>query len=235
MRDYNLKTLYSQSLGIKAAWKIASVTRTEDEIHMRVECYKRATWTDPETKQRALIKDWHERTWRHTDTCECKTLVTCRVPHIELKGGRTKMVQPPWALTGGRFTRHFETHIIPLLSQTRTVRGAARLARVTEDQVDGVMQRAVARGLLGVMLSCVNVEVWHRLPAAPLRNRVEGCSQEGHFDSGRLAGCPPLFYSVSGFVCGFESNSDMRLFISAMARLQFASGSRPPRPPRKRP
>ena len=52
------------------------------------------------------------------------------------------MVQPPWALTGGRFTRHFETHIISLRSQTRTVRGAARLARVTEDQVDGVMQRA---------------------------------------------------------------------------------------------
>ena len=36
-----------------------------------------------------------------------------------------------------------------------------------------------------------NVEVWHRLPAAPLRNRVKGCNQEGHSDSGRVAGCPP--------------------------------------------
>jgi hypothetical protein len=36
-----------------------------------------------------------------------------------------------------------------------------------------------------------NVELWHRLPEAPLRNRVKGCSQEGHFDSGRVAGCPP--------------------------------------------
>ena len=148
MRDYDLKTLYAQSLGIKAPWKIASVTRTEDEIHIRVGCSKRATWTDPETKQRALIKDWHERTWRHMDTCECKTLVTCRVPRIELKNGRTMMVQPPWARAGGRFTRHFEVHIISLLAQTRTVRGAARLAQVTDDQVDGVMQRAVARGLL---------------------------------------------------------------------------------------
>ncbi len=36
-----------------------------------------------------------------------------------------------------------------------------------------------------------NVEVWHRLPGAPLRNRFQGCSKEGHFDSGRVAGCPP--------------------------------------------
>jgi transposase len=148
MRDYDLKTLYSQSLGIKAPWKIASVTRTEDQIHIRVGCSKRAKWTDPETKQRALIKDWHERTWRHMDTCECQTMVTCSVPRIDLKSGRTMMVHPPWAVAGGRFTRLFEHHIILLLGQTRTVRGAARLARVTEDQVDGVMRRAVSRGLL---------------------------------------------------------------------------------------
>lgn len=148
MRDYDLKTLYSQSLGIKAPWKIASVTRTENQIHIRVECSKRATWTDPETKQRALIKDWHERTWRHMDTCECQTMVTCRVPRIELKSGRTMMVHPPWAVAGGRFTRLFESQIILLLGQARTVRGAARLAQVTEDQVDGVMQRAVSRGML---------------------------------------------------------------------------------------
>ena len=36
-----------------------------------------------------------------------------------------------------------------------------------------------------------NVKVWHRLPGAPLRNRVKGCSQEGHFDLVRVAGCPP--------------------------------------------
>ena len=148
MRYYDLKTLYSQSLGIKAPWKIASVTRTENQIHIRVECSKRATWTDPETKQRALIKDWHERTWRHMDTCECQTMVTCRVPRIELKSGRTMMVHPPWAVAGGRFTRLFESQIILLLGQARTVRGAARLAQVTEDQVDGVMQRAVSRGML---------------------------------------------------------------------------------------
>jgi hypothetical protein len=36
-----------------------------------------------------------------------------------------------------------------------------------------------------------NVKAWHPLPGAPLRNRVNGYSQDGHFDSERVAGCPP--------------------------------------------
>jgi hypothetical protein len=42
-----------------------------------------------------------------------------------------------------------------------------------------------------VLNSSTNVEVWHRLPGAPLRNGVKCCNHEGHFDSGRVAGCPP--------------------------------------------
>lgn len=42
-----------------------------------------------------------------------------------------------------------------------------------------------------------NVEVWHWLPGAPLRNSVEGCNQEGHCDSERVASCPPPSCSAS--------------------------------------
>ena len=31
-----------------------------------------------------------------------------------------------------------------------------------------------------------NVEVWGRLPGAPLRNSVKGCNEQGHFDSERV-------------------------------------------------
>ena len=47
----------------------------------------------------------------------------------------------------GRFTLNFEASIV-LLQQCRTVRGAARLARITEDADDGVMRLAVERALL---------------------------------------------------------------------------------------
>jgi transposase len=113
-----------------------------------VECAAGEAWADPETGYRAPLKDWQERTWRHLDTCEYETVITARVPRIVLSDGRTMTVRVPWAEPGGRFTKRFESRVIALLEQCRTVRGAARLSRLTDDQVDGVMQRAVARGLL---------------------------------------------------------------------------------------
>jgi transposase len=58
------------------------------------------------------------------------------------------MARVPWAEPGGRFTLLFENHLIELLEKCRTVKGAAALGRITADQMDGVMARAVKRGLL---------------------------------------------------------------------------------------
>ena len=60
-----------------------------------------------------------------------------------------------------------------------------------------------------------NDEWWHRLPGAPLRNRVKGCGQEGHFDSGRVAGCSPPSCSASLFHGGstyFSESKPMNRF-----------------------
>ncbi len=102
---------------------------------------------DPETGERAPIKDWQERTWRHLDTCEYQTVITARIPRVMLSDGTSMTVRVPWAEPRGRFTKRFENRVISLLEQCRTVRGAARLARITDDQAEGVMNRAVARGL----------------------------------------------------------------------------------------
>jgi transposase len=77
-----------------------------------------------------------------------QTISTARVPRLLLKSGRTVTAGMPWAAPRGRFTLSFEAHVIALLQQCRTVRGTARLARITEEAADGVMRRAVERGLL---------------------------------------------------------------------------------------
>ncbi len=145
----NIKEFYGQSLGVKPPWKVTDVSIDSEkrQVQVLVECARGVPWADPETRERAEIKDWQERTWRHLDTCEFETVITAKVPRIILKNGGTMMVAAPWAEAGGRFTRSFEKHVIGLLTQCRTVRGAARLARITEDAVDGVLKRAVARGL----------------------------------------------------------------------------------------
>lgn len=149
MSTLNFKEFYGQSLGLKPPWQVTEVTiRGEQrQILIVVECARGVVWGDPETEERAEIKDWQERTWRHLDTCEYETIVTARVPRLLLKSGKTVMVSVPWAEPGGRFTKSFESHIIDLLKNCRTVRGAARMARITDDAADGVMKRAVDRGM----------------------------------------------------------------------------------------
>lgn len=149
MTTLSLNEFYGQSLGLKTPWRVTKVVISAEtkQVDVRVECASGVAWTDPETQERAEIKSWHERSWRHLDTCEFQTVITARVPRVLLKSGRTMMVQVPWSEAGGRITKSFEQHLIDLLTQCRTVRSAARMARVSEDVIDGVMKRAVERGL----------------------------------------------------------------------------------------
>jgi hypothetical protein len=39
-------------------------------------------WGDPDTNERAEIKDGEERTWRHPNTCQFETTSTARVPRL---------------------------------------------------------------------------------------------------------------------------------------------------------
>jgi transposase len=148
MASLFIEEFYGQSIAVKAPWKVSSVEIKGGlkEVHILVECPEGIAWGDPETKQRAEIKDWQQRVWRHLDTCEDETIITARVPRLKLKSGRTMMVSVPWAEPGGRFTCSFESHLINL-TKCRTVKAAAQLGGVTDDQMDGVMARAVALGM----------------------------------------------------------------------------------------
>lgn len=150
MKELSLKEFYAQSLELRSPWKVVDVIIDGEakQVRIRVECARGEVWGDPETNERAEIKDWEERTWRHLDTCQFETIITAKVPRLLLKSGRTLTAGVPWAASRGRFTLSFEAHVIALLEQCRTVRGAARLARISEDLADGVMRRAVERGLL---------------------------------------------------------------------------------------
>ena len=62
-------------------------------------------------------------------------------------GGRTMLVRVPWAEPHSRFTALFESFAVEVMGACRTVTEAARLLRVSWDQAQRIMERAVARGL----------------------------------------------------------------------------------------
>lgn len=147
----DIRDFYAQSANILKPWKVVEVVICPEtqSVEVRVECEDGTAWTDPETRERAHVHGWRERRWRHLDTCEYKTVIIAKVPRLKLPSGETMTVVVPWSEEGGgRFTKRMEAHLIDVLRECKTTIGAARLAKINIGEAEGVMERAVRRGLL---------------------------------------------------------------------------------------
>ena len=100
----------------------------------------------PECGTESSIHDRRERRWRHLDTCEYRTTIVAQVPRVRCTDHGVHQVTVPWGEPGSRFTSAFEAFAIGWLLEA-TVSAVARRLRLSWDQVDGIMQRAVRRGL----------------------------------------------------------------------------------------
>jgi transposase len=146
MRD---RDLYRTLLGITSPWEIGDVVMDvkEQTITIHVELRAGATLPCPECGGAdCAIKDRRERTWRHLDTCQFRTLITCSLPRTECAKCGVKTVAPPWALAYSRFTMLFERLAIDMLLEM-SVKGACALLRISWEEADGIVERAVGRGL----------------------------------------------------------------------------------------
>ncbi len=164
--------LYAAILGVKEPWRVGGVElRLEGgEVEVFVEHGGEGRLACPECGEPASRYDKRERRWRHLDTCQYRTILVAQVPRVECSEHGVKTIQVPWAEPGSPFTALFEALVIDWLRAANT-RAAARLVGLSWDQVDGVMQRAVRRGLERRELAApqrVGVDEWlyhpERLP-----------------------------------------------------------------------
>jgi len=147
MRD---KDLYQRILGIEAPW---TVTEVELDIqgprHGEVRVHVAGTaerWACPECGHMGPCYDHLPRRWRHLDTCQYPTILVALVPRVQCSEHGVRQVKVPWGEAGSRFTALFEALIIDWLKEA-SVSAVARQLGLTWHEVDGVMERAVRRGL----------------------------------------------------------------------------------------
>ncbi len=145
MRD---RDLYAAILGLKNPWRVTGVDldAKKETIEVRVEASGSSRMPCPKCKRKCARYDHRTRRWRHLDTCQYKTTVVAEVPRVECDEHGVLQVTVPWGDPGARFTSIFEALAIDWLKEANTS-AVARLLRLTWDQVDGIMQRAVERGL----------------------------------------------------------------------------------------
>jgi transposase len=142
------RELYQQILGIRAPWRVAEVTLefAQGQVLIRVEHAPGERWPCPSCAEPCAVHDHRRRQWRHLDTCQLVTTIEAEVPRIRCGTHGVLQVPVPWAEPGSGFTALFEALVITWL-QHATLSAVATQLRVSWDQVDGIMARAVRRGL----------------------------------------------------------------------------------------
>ncbi len=145
MRD---KDLYAQILGIKSPWQVSEVDLNvaKGEVMVRVEREEGMKSCCPLCKKESPGYDSRTRRWRHLDTCQYKTILVADVPRVKCEDHGVVTVSVPWAEPNSGFTAMFEALVIDWLKEASTL-GVSRLMGLSWNAIDGIMQRAVDRGL----------------------------------------------------------------------------------------
>lgn len=143
------RDLYARILGLRAPWRVVDVQLDTKggEVRVKVEAEADAGCACPECGKRCPRYDTRERSWRHLDTCQFKTILTAPVPRVRCEEHGVLQVRVPWAEPGSGFTALMEAIVIDWLRSLATIKAVAKQMRLTWDEVDGIQQRAVARGL----------------------------------------------------------------------------------------
>lgn len=143
-----IEEFYNNILGVESPWTITSVRRDSDTrvVTTLVEYNSEDGIPCPECGAKSRIYDHRKRRWRHLDTCNHQTIIEAEVPRVECLKHGVKQLSVSWAEKNSRFTAEFERAILVWL-QHDSIKTVAKNFDISWDQVDGIMQRAVKRGL----------------------------------------------------------------------------------------
>jgi len=143
--------LYEHLLGLKTPWSVKSVdlSLADQRVVVEVVLKQGQVWADhTDSTKRAHINGWTERQWRHLDTCQFETLIKARVPQLKYSDGTVEELAVPWAERYSRVTHLMEAFVVKLLHACPTTQGVCELTRLAWSTVNGIMVRAVERGML---------------------------------------------------------------------------------------
>lgn len=143
MRD---REFQAKILGIERPWVVDDVVVSMDPKSVETRITYEGPASCPVCGKEAPRYDVRERRWRHLDIYEFAAYVTAQVPRVNCSEDGVRQIGVPWADGRSGFTALFERLAISLL-QEMSISAVARTLRLTWDQIDGIMQRAITHGL----------------------------------------------------------------------------------------
>ena len=143
----DLDELIHKGLSLPEPWKIegAEVDKESMVVEIRVSHAAREG-ACPECGKTCKQHDTVERRWRHLDMWNYQTWIICRIPRVACDEHKVRRIDVPWSDGWARFTAQFECVVIDWL-KVASMTATARNLDLSWDQVNGIQERAVKRGL----------------------------------------------------------------------------------------
>ncbi len=143
----DIDELLDHVLSLPDPWRITDAELLKPQMEVEV-------FVSHEGKRAACPKcdalvpkyDSGSRRWRHLNICDHETWIVCQVPRVNCPEHGIHKIDVPWADGWSRFTARFESVAIDWLKEA-SVSAVARNLSLTWDQVYGIQERAVRRGL----------------------------------------------------------------------------------------
>ena len=150
----NLSEFYSRILGIDLPWQISKVEVTSSTkavrkaVRIQISLPKDSELACPCCGGSCSIYDYTpERQWRHLDTCDHETHIYSRIPRTKCDKCGIHRVIVPWSRPYSKFTLCFEGHAIEVLQNNQVMRRSAQQLRISLDELRGIRDKALQRGL----------------------------------------------------------------------------------------
>lgn len=127
--DSSSTALFTMALGLTPPWTVDKIEFTAEgqQLDLWLDFAPGATFTCPDCQASCKVHDTSDRTWRHLDFFQHRTLLHARQPRVTCPEHGVKTVTPPWARPGSGFTLLMEAFVMALVENGMTPKAIGRL------------------------------------------------------------------------------------------------------------
>jgi len=138
---------FADLLDVRDPWYVSDVDIDKKKLIVTVTVGIAAKrYTCPECGKHSPAYDTRLRRWRHLNTMEYRTIIEADVPRVRCKQHGVLQIHVPWAEPLSRYSTMFESLVIDWLKEA-SVSAVAKNLGLSWNAIDGIMKRAVERGL----------------------------------------------------------------------------------------
>ena len=124
MNGFSQNDIFTQALGLVEPWFVSQVEFQPSEkdpdrldVHITLDYQGGSKFPCPKCGELSPVYDSNQKEWRHLNFFQYRCYIHARVPRVECKDHKVRLVDVPWAKPGSGFTLLMEAVLLTMLRQ----------------------------------------------------------------------------------------------------------------------